>query len=94
MREQAQICGIKAADLAVRLLATPTKFLCFRMLQEKGGGKSFLLYRYNPTVETDKVVYQVHEWMTGMGRLYIQEVMCRKLVRIFTDLMQHRSAVP
>ena len=29
-------------------------------------------YRYNLT-ETDKVVYQAHEWMTGMGALYIQE---------------------
>lgn len=29
-------------------------------------------YRYNLT-ETDKVVYQAHEWMTGMGALYVQE---------------------
>ena len=29
-------------------------------------------YRYNLT-ETDKVIYQAHEWMTGMGALYIQE---------------------
>lgn len=28
-------------------------------------------YRYNLT-ENDKVVYQAHEWMTGMGALYLQ----------------------
>lgn len=28
-------------------------------------------YRYNLT-ETDKVVYQAHEWMTGLGALYLQ----------------------
>ncbi|MEG1006626.1 MAG: glycosyltransferase [Bacteroides sp.] len=28
-------------------------------------------YRYNLT-KTDKVVYQAHEWMTGMGALYVQ----------------------
>lgn len=28
-------------------------------------------YRYNLT-ETDKVVYQAHEWMTGLGALYVQ----------------------
>lgn len=30
-------------------------------------------YRYNLT-EMDKVVYQAHEWMTGMGALYVQDV--------------------
>ena len=29
-------------------------------------------YRYNLT-EMDKVVYQAHEWMTGMGALYVQD---------------------
>lgn len=28
-------------------------------------------YRYN-MLNTDKVVYQAHEWMTGMGALYVQ----------------------
>lgn len=28
-------------------------------------------YRYNLT-ETDKVVFQAHEWMTGMAALYLQ----------------------
>ena len=29
-------------------------------------------YRYNLTA-SDKVVYQAHEWMTGLGALYIQK---------------------
>ena len=29
-------------------------------------------YRYNLSVQ-DKVIYQAHEWMTGLGALYIQK---------------------
>lgn len=29
-------------------------------------------YRYNLTM-TDKVIYQAHEWMTGLGALYLQK---------------------
>ena len=39
-------------------------------------------YRYNLT-ETDKVVYQAHEWMTGMGALYVQEAV-PEVATIFT----------
>ena len=39
-------------------------------------------YRYNLT-ETDKVVYQAHEWMTGMGALYVQETV-PEVATIFT----------
>ena len=39
-------------------------------------------YRYNLTVQ-DKVVYQAHEWMTGMGALYIQKAV-PQIATIFT----------
>ena len=39
-------------------------------------------YHYNLT-ETDKVVYQAHEWMTGMGALYLQEAV-PQIASIFT----------
>ena len=39
-------------------------------------------YKYNLT-ETDKVVYQAHEWMTGMGALYIQKTV-PQIATIFT----------
>ena len=39
-------------------------------------------YRYNLT-ETDKVVYQAHEWMTGMGALYLQSAV-PEIATIFT----------
>ena len=60
-------------------MAITTKLLCFRMLQEEWW-RSF--YRYNLT-ETDKVVYQAHEWMTGMGALYVQEAV-PEVATIFT----------
>lgn len=39
-------------------------------------------YWYNLTVQ-DKVVYQAHEWMTGMGALYIQKAV-PQIATIFT----------
>lgn len=39
-------------------------------------------YRYNLTAQ-DKVVYQAHEWMTGMGALYIQKAV-PQIATIFT----------
>ena len=39
-------------------------------------------YRYN-LMETDKVVYQAHEWMTGMGALYLQTAV-PEIATIFT----------
>lgn len=39
-------------------------------------------YRYNLT-ETDKVVFQAHEWMTGMGALYLQAAV-PEIATIFT----------
>lgn len=39
-------------------------------------------YRYNLT-ETDKVVFQAHEWMTGMGALYLQATV-PEIATIFT----------
>lgn len=39
-------------------------------------------YRYNLTVQ-DKVVYQAHEWMTGMGALYIRKAV-PQIATIFT----------
>lgn len=39
-------------------------------------------YNYNLT-EKDKVVYQAHEWMTGLGALYIQTVV-PQIATIFT----------
>ena len=39
-------------------------------------------YRFNLT-ETDKVVYQAHEWMTGLGALYVQTYM-PEIATIFT----------
>ncbi|MEG1544101.1 MAG: glycosyltransferase [Tannerellaceae bacterium] len=39
-------------------------------------------YRYNLT-ETDRVVYQAHEWMTGLGALYVQMV-APEIATIFT----------
>ena len=39
-------------------------------------------YRYNLT-ETDKVVFQAHEWMTGMGALYLQTAV-PEIATIFT----------
>ena len=39
-------------------------------------------YRYNLT-ETDKVIYQAHEWMTGMGALYLQTAV-PEIATIFT----------
>ena len=39
-------------------------------------------YRYNLT-ETDRVVYQAHEWMTGMGALYVQ-LAAPEVATIFT----------
>ncbi|MDR0893005.1 MAG: glycogen/starch synthase [Mediterranea sp.] len=39
-------------------------------------------YRYNLT-ETDKVVYQAHEWMTGLGALYLQDAV-PEIATIFT----------
>lgn len=39
-------------------------------------------YRYNLTA-TDKVIYQAHEWMTGMGALYVQSAV-PEIATIFT----------
>ena len=39
-------------------------------------------YRYNLTA-SDKVVYQAHEWMTGLGALYIQKAV-PEIATIFT----------
>ena len=39
-------------------------------------------YRYNLTLQ-DKVVYQAHEWMTGMGALYVQKAV-PQIATIFT----------
>lgn len=39
-------------------------------------------YRYNLT-ETDKVIFQAHEWMTGMGALYLQYAV-PEIATIFT----------
>lgn len=39
-------------------------------------------YRFNLT-ETDKVVYQAHEWMTGLGALYVQTYV-PEIATIFT----------
>ena len=39
-------------------------------------------YRYNLT-ETDKVVFQAHEWMTGMGALYLQTAV-PEIATVFT----------
>ena len=39
-------------------------------------------YRYNLT-ENDKVVYQAHEWMTGLGALYLQMAV-PEIATIFT----------
>ena len=39
-------------------------------------------YRYNLT-DTDKVVFQAHEWMTGMGALYLQAAV-PEIATIFT----------
>lgn len=39
-------------------------------------------YRYNLT-ENDKVIYQAHEWMTGMGALYLQAYV-PEIATIFT----------
>ena len=39
-------------------------------------------YRFNLT-ETDKVVYQAHEWMTGLGALYLQTAV-PEIATIFT----------
>ena len=39
-------------------------------------------YRYNLT-ETDKVVYQAHEWMTGLGALFLQTYV-PEIATIFT----------
>ena len=39
-------------------------------------------YRYNLT-ETDKVIFQAHEWMTGMGALYLQTAV-PEIATIFT----------
>ena len=39
-------------------------------------------YRYNLT-ETDKVVFQAHEWMTGMAALYLQTAV-PEIATIFT----------
>ncbi|WP_321332250.1 glycogen/starch synthase [uncultured Bacteroides sp.] len=39
-------------------------------------------YRYNLS-ETDKVIYQAHEWMTGLGALYLQ-IAVPEIATIFT----------
>ena len=39
-------------------------------------------YRYNLT-QADKVVYQAHEWMTGLGALYLQQAV-PEIATIFT----------
>ena len=39
-------------------------------------------YRFNLT-ENDKVIYQAHEWMTGMGALYLQKAL-PQIATIFT----------
>lgn len=39
-------------------------------------------YHYN-LKKTDKVIYQAHEWMTGMGVLYLQEVV-PEIATVFT----------
>lgn len=39
-------------------------------------------YRYNLT-DTDKVIFQAHEWMTGMGALYLQAAV-PEIATIFT----------
>ena len=51
------------------LMEITTKRLCFLMSSRKCGLK---LYRFNLT-ENDRVIYQAHEWMTGMGAF-----ICRK----------------
>ena len=45
-------------------------------------------YRYNLT-ENDKIVYQAHEWMTGMGALYLQA----KVPEIATIFTTHATSI-
>ena len=61
------------------LMEITTKRLCFLMQPEKWL-KAF--YRFNLT-ENDKVIYQAHEWMTGMGALYLQKAV-PEIATIFT----------
>ena len=45
-------------------------------------------YRYNLSVQ-DKVIYQAHEWMTGLGALYIQ----KKVPEIATIFTTHATSI-
>lgn len=45
-------------------------------------------YHYNLT-ETDKVIYQAHEWMTGMGALYLQN----RVPEIATIFTTHATSI-
>ena len=45
-------------------------------------------YRYNLT-ENDKVIYQAHEWMTGMGALYL----CTYVPEIATIFTTHATSI-
>ena len=45
-------------------------------------------YRYNLTM-TDKVIYQAHEWMTGMGALYVQ----KRVPEIATIFTTHATTI-
>ena len=45
-------------------------------------------YRYNLSVQ-DKVIYQAHEWMTGLGALYVQ----KKVPEIATIFTTHATSI-
>lgn len=40
-------------------------------------------YRFHGLTRKEKVVYQAHEWMTGLGALYVQQA-CPEIATIFT----------
>lgn len=40
-------------------------------------------YRFNGLKKSDKVIYQAHEWMTGLGALYVQKAV-PEIATIFT----------
>lgn len=48
-------------------------------------------YRYNLTM-SDKVIYQAHEWMTGLGALYLQNTFLKLLQSSLRTLLL--SGVP
>ena len=41
-------------------------------------------YRFNLTAN-DKVVYQAHEWMTGLGALYLQKAVPEIVLKEFAQ---------